>query len=183
MGQTIGWARVWFAVKHDDDVTLRQGAWYPVVNTAATRVELDVSGRRVTVPQDVIELRRRRPDRFTVVYRTWNDPNPAQGTKADVGRTYAVCPKCASRVRLPKLPRLGTSGVLDTSTTARAVPQVRPRGRRGLVGDGVAQPGGASRSPSRRFAKSRSAKSTRSSSSASRWRISSTSARSSGSAA
>jgi len=120
MGQTIGWARMWFAVKHDDDVTLRQGAWYPVVNTAATRVELDVSGHRVTVPQDVIELRRRRPDRFTVVYRTWNDPNPAQGTKADVGRTYAVCPKCASRVRLPKLPRLGTSGVLDTSTAARA---------------------------------------------------------------
>src|SRR2546422_11288581 len=71
-------------------------------------------------PQDVIELRRRRPDRFTVVYRTWNDPNPAQGTKADVGRTYAVCPKCASRVRLPKLPRLGTSGVLDTSTAERA---------------------------------------------------------------
>src|SRR2546422_5756186 len=35
-------------------------------STAATRVELDVSGRRVTVPQDVIELRRRRPDRFTV---------------------------------------------------------------------------------------------------------------------
>src|SRR2546422_665230 len=89
-------------------------------STAATRVELDVSGRRVTVPQDVIELRRRRPDRFTVVYRTWNDPNPAQGTKADVGRTYAVCPKCASRVRLPKLPRLGTSGVLDTSTAERA---------------------------------------------------------------
>ena len=120
MGQTIGWARVWFAVKHDDDVTLRQGAWYPVVNTAATRVELDVSGHRVTVPQDVIELRRRRPDRFTVVYRTWNDPNPAQGTKADVGRTYAVCPKCASRVRLPKLPRLGTSGVLDTKSAERA---------------------------------------------------------------
>jgi DNA-directed RNA polymerase subunit RPC12/RpoP len=120
MGQTIGWARIWYAVKHDDDVTLRQGAWYPVLNTAPTRVELDVSGHRVTVPHDVIELRPRRPDRFTVVYRTWNDPNPAQGTKADVGRTYAVCPQCASRVRLPKLPRLGTSGVMDASLAERA---------------------------------------------------------------
>src|SRR3989454_86017 len=61
MGQTVGWARIWYAVKHDDDVTLRQGAWYPVLNTAPTRGDLDVSGRRVTVPQDVIELRPRRP--------------------------------------------------------------------------------------------------------------------------
>lgn len=120
MEQTIGWARIWFAARRDDDVTLRQGAWYPVLNSGAKGVVLNVSGRQVSVPQDAIELRRRRPDRFTVVYRTWDDPNPAQGTKADLGRTYAVCPKCASRVRLPKRPRLGTSGVLETSGAERA---------------------------------------------------------------
>jgi hypothetical protein len=120
MTQHIGWARVWFAAKHDSDVTLRQGAWYPVVNSSPTRVVLDVSGHQVTVPQDAIELRRRRPDRFTVVYRAWADPNPAEGTKADVGRTYAVCPKCAARVRLPKRPRLGTSGVWDARDAERA---------------------------------------------------------------
>ncbi len=119
MQQSIGWARVWTAAKREDADTLRQGAWYPVVSGGATRVVLDVSGRRVAVPQEAVEVRRRRPDRFTVVYRTRNDPNPAQGTRADVGRVFAVCPMCASRIRLPKRPQLGTSGTWDVSSAER----------------------------------------------------------------
>jgi len=99
---------------------LRQGAWYPVVSGGPSRLVLDVSGHGVTVPQDVVEVRPRRPDRFTVVYRTQDDPNPARGTRADVGRVFAVCPKCASRVRLPRRPHLGTSGVWDAGSAERA---------------------------------------------------------------
>jgi hypothetical protein len=131
MPQTMGWARIWYAAKREDDVTLRQGAWYPVVGGGATEVVLDVSGQRVRVPQDTIELRSHRPDRFTVVYRTWDDPNPVHGTMADVGRTYAVCPMCASRVRLPKRPRLGTTGVWAADGAERA--KCRRCGHEGIV--------------------------------------------------
>ena len=100
MQQTIGWARIWYAAKRDDvgESQLRHGAWYPVLSSGATQTVLDVSGQRVVVPQELIELRHKRPDRFTVVYRTYDDPNPARGTRADVGRRYGVCPKCASRI-------------------------------------------------------------------------------------
>jgi hypothetical protein len=102
MEQTLGWARMWYAAKRDEelDAQLRHGAWYPVLSAGDTRAVLDVSGRRVVVPQDLLEVRAKRPDRFTVVYRTYDDPNPARGTRADLGRRYAVCPMCASRVLL-----------------------------------------------------------------------------------
>ncbi|HEX9282556.1 MAG TPA: hypothetical protein VF882_02095 [Gemmatimonadales bacterium] len=120
MDESIGWARMWAAAKRDDAETLRQGAWYPVLSEGSTRLVLDVSGRRVAVPQDIVEVRPRRPDRFTVVYRTPDDPNPARGTKADVGRVFAVCPSCASRNRLPRRPRLGTSGTYAADSAERA---------------------------------------------------------------
>lgn len=102
MEPTLGWARVWFAAKRDEeaDPRLRNGAWYPVLSQGDQRAVLDVSGHRVAVSQDMIEVRPKRPDRFTVVYRTYDDPNPARGTRADLGRRYAVCPFCASRVLL-----------------------------------------------------------------------------------
>lgn len=99
MDGTLGWARVWFAAKRDDPETpLRQGAWYPVVTSGVSRAVLDVLGKRVAVEQDALEVRAKRPDRFTVVYRTHDDPNPARGTRGDVGRRYGVCPMCATRV-------------------------------------------------------------------------------------
>lgn len=100
MEQPIGWARVWFAAKReeDDESLLRQGAWYPVMSSGVTRAVLDVSGRRVVVPQEALEVRDKRPDRFTVVYRTHEDPNPARGTRSDLGNRYGVCPACATRV-------------------------------------------------------------------------------------
>lgn len=117
--QAIGWARVWVAARAGD-TTLRQGAWYPVLSQSAAGVALDVSGQRVVVPFEAIEVRSRRPDRFTVVYRTRDDANPARGTTADVGRTYAVCPMCGSRVRLPRRDSLATSGAWAAERNERA---------------------------------------------------------------
>ena len=110
MDRSLGWARIWPTARHNGDVRLRQGAWYPVLSGGATRLVLDVSGQRVAVPLEALEVRPRRPDRFTVVYRPRHEPNPAQGTAADVGRVYAVCPMCATRVWLPSRARGVTSG-------------------------------------------------------------------------
>jgi hypothetical protein len=110
MARTVGWARIWPAAKRVGEVTLRQGAWYPVLSSGDTRLVLDVSGRQLAVRQEALEVRARRPDRFTVVYRSREDHNPARGTAADVGRVYAVCPICATRVPLAHRPQLGTSG-------------------------------------------------------------------------
>lgn len=100
MERMVGWARVWFAAKREEEQEshLRHGAWYPVLSSGDQRVVLDVSGERVAVPPDLVELRDKRPDRFTVVYRSYDDPNPARGTRSDLGRRYAVCPRCAARV-------------------------------------------------------------------------------------
>jgi hypothetical protein len=106
MNQVAGWARVWTAAPpFVTDPQLRQGAWYPVVSEGSTRSVLEIHGRRVAVPSEVLEIRPRRPDRFTVVYRPRNAPNPARGTRADLGTTYAVCPASGSRVRLVGHPR------------------------------------------------------------------------------
>src|SRR5438445_7021707 len=106
MIQPVGWARVWVAAPpYVSDPMLRQGAWYPVVSNGDTRTVLEVSGRRVAVPSDLVEIRPNRPDRFTVVYRPRDSGNPARGTRSDVGRIYAVCPACASRGQLVGHPR------------------------------------------------------------------------------
>jgi hypothetical protein len=106
MNPVVGWARVWTAAPpFVTDPRLRQGAWYPIVSAGATRSVLEIQGRRVAVPSELVEIRPRRPDRFTVVYRPRNGTNPARGTTADLGRMYAVCPVSGSRVRLVGQPR------------------------------------------------------------------------------
>jgi hypothetical protein len=107
MDRPWGWARIWVAAKRDSQtVQVRQGAWYPVLSTGATRIVLALPGsdESLAVPKDAFEIRNQRPERFTVVYRTTHETNPARGTTADMGQTYAVCPKCASRVRLGLVP-------------------------------------------------------------------------------
>jgi hypothetical protein len=99
MTQTAAWARIWVAAKREGDVRLRQGAWYPVVSAGESRTVIEVSGNRVAVPQDSLELRAKRPDRFTVVYRAADEPDPPTGKHARLSRTYAVCPACASRIQ------------------------------------------------------------------------------------
>lgn len=100
MPKALAWARPWAAARPITRPMLRNGAWYPVVGeeTADTLV-LEVQHRDVMVPRRLLELRRRRPGKFTVVYRTARDPNPARGADHDLGRTYVVCP--ASGHRLP----------------------------------------------------------------------------------
>ena len=101
MTASFGWARVWPAARRlASDAAARQGVWYPVVSRGESRVVLEVHGRHVDLPGDVVELRDQQPGRFTVIYRTATDPNPAIGTKGDLGRVYAVCPGCGTRVRL-----------------------------------------------------------------------------------
>ncbi len=106
MDQPLGWARAWFAAPpFVSDPMLRQGAWYPVISTGDTRTVLEIQGRRVAVPSEQVEIRPKRPERFTVVYRPRGGVNPARGTRADVGWVYAVCPMSGSRVRLVGQPR------------------------------------------------------------------------------
>jgi hypothetical protein len=99
------WARIWVAARRDPEWgVIRQGAWYPVLRGGATRLVLDVPGGPVALPRDAVELRPGQPRLFTAVYRAWGEPNPAQGTSADLGRVYAVCPMCAFRIKLPPVP-------------------------------------------------------------------------------
>src|SRR5438034_10237061 len=60
MEQILGWARLWFAAKRDDEgeAPLRNGAWYPILSSGVNRAVLEVSGQRVAVPQDRSEERR-----------------------------------------------------------------------------------------------------------------------------
>jgi hypothetical protein len=111
-----GWARVWAVAKPDTDPKLRQGAWYPVVAAHRNHVALQVHGRRVTLRPGLVEIRRTRPRRITVVYRPRGSTNPASGTDADVGTIYGVCPKSADRLELfenasvAECPRCGYRG-------------------------------------------------------------------------
>ena len=101
------WARVWVAAKREPDWgAVRQGAWYQVLRSGATRLVLDVPGGPLALPNDAVEIRPSQPRHFTAVYRARGEPNPVQGTSADLGRVYAVCPKCACRVKLPPVPPL-----------------------------------------------------------------------------
>jgi hypothetical protein len=98
----IAWARPWSITAPLARKALRAGAWYPVVEHRRIDgvVVLVMRHRNVRVPARLLELRRDRPHRFTVVYMTPRDPNPASGTVRDLGRKYAVCPASGHRIRL-----------------------------------------------------------------------------------
>lgn len=97
MNENREWARLWAIA---NAARLRSGAWYPVTDDAGSKVKLDVAGGNVSVPRHLLEIRNSRPHRFTVVYRSVDDDNPVEGTTADLGYTYAVCPYCGTRIRL-----------------------------------------------------------------------------------
>jgi hypothetical protein len=78
----------------------RRGAWYPVIGeTSGDRAVIEIAGRKVAIARRYLEIRPRRPNSFTAVIRGKDEPNPARGTPADLGRTYAVCPACGARNR------------------------------------------------------------------------------------
>ena len=100
MTEPVAWARLWAATRPELNPRLRYGAWYPVVSQGESLAVLEIRGRRVAVPADLLEMRPKRPDRFTIVVRTASDETPVSGTRSDPGRVYAVCPHSGSRVRL-----------------------------------------------------------------------------------
>ncbi|MGD2134823.1 MAG: hypothetical protein PVF27_01635 [Gemmatimonadales bacterium] len=101
----VAWARVWAAVKPPHSRNLRAGTWYAVVHDELPdRVSIIVGEQVVDVPRRVLEVRRRRPEEFSVVYGKHGLPRP-EGEAAR-GPRYAVCPACASRFKVaPSLPR------------------------------------------------------------------------------
>jgi hypothetical protein len=80
---------------------LRSGAWYPVVGPdLGSEVLLTVRHRTVRLPARLVEVRSERPRRFTVVFRSRVEDNPASGTGKDLGVRYAVCPASGHRIQL-----------------------------------------------------------------------------------
>jgi hypothetical protein len=97
---SLGWGRVFAAARLSQAPETRRGAWYPVVSEGRSRVVLEVNGKRVDLAKAAVEVRAKRPDKFTVVYRSANDQAPPVPKGTDPGRVYAVCPDCAKRTRL-----------------------------------------------------------------------------------
>ena len=107
MIQDCQWARV----KPPGFGTLRRGAWYSVaftirryasvaIDDTADMVVVDVARRQIAVPRDLVNIRRSKPDRFSIVFRSSDDPNPVRGTPEYLGLIYAVCPSSGTRVRV-----------------------------------------------------------------------------------
>jgi hypothetical protein len=100
-GEPIAWARLWATARPFARPMPRAGAWYAVVGeTTQDRAVLEVRGRRVAVHRQFLEIRRDLPKVFTVVVRTRATAEAAKAERGSLGRIYAVCPACASRVRL-----------------------------------------------------------------------------------
>jgi hypothetical protein len=101
MPKNQSWARAWAVSRATSRPRLRQGAWYRVVgDEQPDRLVLDVEGARAVVREKVVEVRDGLTSRFTVVYRGYDEANPALGSAADRGRIYGVCPMSGHRVRL-----------------------------------------------------------------------------------
>jgi hypothetical protein len=97
----VGWARLWAIAHPRTRPMLRSGAWYPVVSdTVSSEVTLKVRHREVRLPAQLLEVRTERPRKFTVVFRSRVEDNPAAGTRRDLGSRYAVCPASGHRIRL-----------------------------------------------------------------------------------
>ena len=118
MGDTesvLGWARPWAIMKpFPVPSSPRAGAWYPVVGKADNnRVVLEIRGKRVAVKRHLVELRDRRPDKFTVV--TLPKAGASAQETGSLGHRYAVCPSCNARVPLWGEPQKITCGTCHHS--------------------------------------------------------------------
>lgn len=97
MTPPVAWARPLPVGVH----LLRRGAWYRVVNDNGPELLIvDVAKRNIPVPRERVQLRRDKPDRWSIVVRNATDPNATRGTTSDLGPVYAVCPGCAYRAPL-----------------------------------------------------------------------------------
>ena len=96
--RATAWARVLAAVRPPHSRNLRQGTWYPVVHDQRQdRVSVVVGTTVVEVPRRVLEIRRQRPDRFSVVY---DATSMAAHAGVELGQRYGVCPECRHRFPL-----------------------------------------------------------------------------------
>lgn len=103
----VGWARVFPAFQRSISKALRRGAWYPVVaDTLPDRVSIKLGHRAVAVPRRLLEMRRRKPDQFSVITRSHGGPN--RHSPEALGPRYVVCPACAGRQPLWGKPELLT---------------------------------------------------------------------------
>src|SRR5207247_5601879 len=100
MEQILGWARLWFAAKREDEgeAPLRNGAWYPILSSGVNRAVLEGPGDGGAVPRDFVEWRAKAPDRFRVVYGPYDAPTPASAARAAAGRGNAWCPNAEARI-------------------------------------------------------------------------------------
>ena len=99
--KALAWARLWPSVRPPHSRNLRAGAWYAVVkNERPDRVTLMLYGSEVDVPRRVLELRDRRPTRFSVVHRVGYRRDPGRPSQHHLGKWYAVCPMCSWRFGL-----------------------------------------------------------------------------------
>ena len=67
-------------------VSLRRGAWYPVLSAGVEEAVLEVHGASTILARDLVEIVHERPQMWSVVPPEWGGP-------------YLVCPDCAERVR------------------------------------------------------------------------------------
>ncbi len=96
--EIVGWARVYPAVRRMVSKTMRRGAWYPVVHDERwDRVVIKLGPQAVEVPRRIVEVRRHRPEHFSVVTRAGYDRDPRRKSEHSLGMHYAVCPACAHR--------------------------------------------------------------------------------------
>ena len=86
--------RYWARLRVDLDVPLRRGAWYEVRRLRPPEAVVDVSGERVSVPREVLEITTVQPRRWSVV------PRPKNPDRFPGVAEYAVCPNCRERVPL-----------------------------------------------------------------------------------
>ncbi len=95
------WARLWPTVRPPHSRNLRAGAWYPVMkDDLEDRVSLWLYGQLVDVPRRFLEIRPRRPKRFTVVYRAGYKKPAGRPSVHNLGKSYGVCPICLHRFAL-----------------------------------------------------------------------------------
>lgn len=78
-----------------DNVKIRRGAWYRVLQVGDLRAVIEVNKQPVSLLKAVLEIQARPPLFWTVVRR------PKNGARAP-GPEYGVCPSCRTRAEVPK---------------------------------------------------------------------------------
>jgi hypothetical protein len=74
---------------------------YPVIkDDLPDRVTIRLGAAAVDVPRRMVEVRARRPNRFTVVHRIGYIPTAGRHSLHKLGKRYAVCPNCQCRFGL-----------------------------------------------------------------------------------